>query len=262
MAQVLAETDGVVRRIVLNHPERLNSLSHEMVDGLLDELDAAAADEDCRVVVLSGTGRAFCAGDDLKGMGRWPSKRWKGRKMGGGLPVPQQLLIKTLRELPKPVVARLHGHVLGMGLDTALACDIRICTENTQLGDPRADRALYAATGMLYQLPRIVGYGRALEMMLLAERISGIEAQQRGLVYRAVPEDQLDAVVDEVVAQLSRSATKSLAVIKQQLREQLDLDYAQAIVHSNAVRSTVAIEDGPEGILAFNEKRDPQFTGR
>lgn len=261
MSQILAETDGVVRRIVLNHPEHLNALNHGMVDELLDALEAAADDDDCRVVVLSGAGRSFCTGDDLKGMGEWPGKRWEGHKLGG-LPVPQQLLIQTLRELPRPVVAQIHGHALGMGLDMALACDIRICTESTQLGDPRADRALYAATGMLYQLPRAVGYGRAMEMMLLAQRISGVEAQQRGLVYRAVPEDQLEAAVGEVVDQLSRAATKSLMVIKRQLREQQDLAFPQAIMHSNHVRSTIAIEDGPEGSLAFREKREPRFTGR
>ena len=206
-SQVRSEVDGAVHRLMLNRPERLNSLSHVMVDQLLDELDAAEADDDCRVVVIRGEGRAFCAGDDLKGMGEWPGQRWKGHKMAA-LPVPQQLLISRLRELSRPVVAAIHGFAFGMGLDMALACDIRICTDTTQMGELRAERALYAATGVLYQLPRVVGYGRAIEMILLAERVSGSEAQQRGLVYRSVPEDQFEETVAEVVERLAHAANK------------------------------------------------------
>lgn len=259
MSNVIVDREDGVTTLTMNRPERLNSMTHELIDELLDALEAVTEDDDCRVVVLQGAGRAFCAGDDLKSMGEVPMDRWQGRTP---VVMPQQRLIATLRSLHKPVVARLHGHVLGMGLDTALACDIRICTDDTQLGDPRADRALYAATGMLYQLPRIVGYGRALEMMLLAERIGGQEAHRRGLVYRSVPEDELDMAVETVVAQLRKSATKSLAMLKMQLREQQDLSFEEAHRHSIWTRATYKIEDGREGIEAFLEKRDFQFTGR
>jgi enoyl-CoA hydratase/carnithine racemase len=171
MPEVIVNKDGPVLRLKLNRPERRNALTHAMLDQLLDALDQAAADENCRVVVLSGEGTGFSAGDDLHGMGEAKGTRWKGRKAGPSV-LPQQALIKTLRTLPKPVVASIHGYALGIGLDVALACDIRVCTENAELGDPRAERALYAATGITYQLPRVVGYGRALAMMLLAERIS------------------------------------------------------------------------------------------
>lgn len=259
MKYVLVEKNDGVTTATLNRPERLNSMTHDLIDELLDVLEEAAEDEECRVVVLQGAGRAFCAGDDLKSMGEVPMRRWGGRTP---TVMPQQRLIATLRELPRPVVARLHGHVLGMGLDTALACDIRIAADDTQLGDPRADRALYAATGMLYQLPRMVGYGRAMEMMLLAERIDGPEAQRRGLIYQSVPADELDDAVARVVAQLRGSATKSLAMQKMQLREQMDMSIEEAHRHSVWTRATYRIEDGVEGIEAFHERRDPKFTGR
>jgi 2-(1,2-epoxy-1,2-dihydrophenyl)acetyl-CoA isomerase len=259
MPQLICEQRGPVTTLTLNRPERLNALSHQLIDELLDLLEDAAEDETCRVLVLQGSGRAFCAGDDLKGMGDAETRRWRGRTRSI---LPQQMLIDRLRSLPKPIVARLHGAVLGMGLDMALACDIRICADDATLGDPRAERALYAATGINYQLPRFVGYGRAMEMMLLAERVEGREAVRLGLVYRVVPVNELDAAVATIVDQLARAATKSLAVIKQQLREQLDMSYADAARHSIWMRATHTIEDTAEARLSFLEKRPPDFTGR
>ena len=261
MPEVIINRDGPVLRISLNRPERRNALNYAVIDRLLDILEPVVDDNECRVVVISGEGTGFCAGDDMGGMGQPTSPRWKGRKAGAAV-LPQQSLIRTLRTLPKPVVASIHGYALGMGLDMALACDLRVCTETAQLGDPRVDRALYAATGITYQLPRVIGYGRALAMMFMAERISGKEAERIGLVYRAVPESELTATVEGIVKRLAKAATKSIAVIKEQMVEQLDLSYQLAARHSVAVRGSYTLEDTQEGITAFFEKREPRFTGQ
>lgn len=261
MDEVIVNRDGPVLRIRLNRPESRNALNFDVIDQILDALEAVAGDDDCRVVLLSGEGNGFCAGDDLKGMGDPAGERWRGRKASGAV-VPQQALIGTLRGLPKPVVVSIHGYALGMGLDMALACDLRICDERALLGDPRVERALYAATGITYQLPRHVGYGRALGMMFLAERIMGTEAERIGLVYKAVPGDELDSTVEEIVTRLASGATKSIAVIKAQMAKQMDLDYAQAASHSVFVRNSYTLEDTAEGIAAFLEKRRPSFTGK
>ncbi len=261
MPDVIIRREGPVFRISLNRPERRNALSHEVINQILEVLEPVAEDDECRVVVIDGTGNGFCAGDDLKGMGTPTDPRWKGRKPDGAV-LPQQALIHTLRTLPKPVVVSIHGYALGMGLDMALACDLRICTETAELGDPRSERALYAATGITYQLPRVVGYGRALGMMIMADRISGKEAERIGLVYKAVPEESLESTVEAIVQRLSTAATKSIAVIKNQMVDQLDMDYQQAANHSIATRSSYTLEDTQEGITAFLEKRPATFTGK
>lgn len=261
MSEVIVRREGPVLRISLNRPERRNALSYEVINRMLDILEPVAEDHKCRVVVINGKGNGFCSGDDLKGMGTPPDPRWKGRKPNEAV-LPQQALIHILRTLPKPVVVSIHGYALGMGLDMALACDLRVCTETAELGDPRSERALYAATGITYQLPRIVGYGRALGMMLMADRITGKEAERIGLVYKAVPEESLDSTVEGIVQRLSAAATKSIAVIKNQMANQLDMDYRQATNHSISIRASYTLEDTQEGITAFLEKRPAKFTGR
>jgi enoyl-CoA hydratase/carnithine racemase len=261
MSELIVNRDGPVLRLNLNRPERRNALNHALIDALLDALEPAATDDTCRVVVLRGEGNGFCAGDDLHGMGEATGKRWKGRKAAQAV-LPQQALIKTLRTLPKPVVVSIHGYALGIGLDVALAGDIRICTETAELGDPRVERALYAATGITYQLPRVVGYGRAISMMLLGERVDGKEAERIGLVYKAVPEKDLEKTVEGVVKRLARAATKSVAVIKEQLRAQIDMTYENAMYHAVSVRSSYTLEDMEEGVRAFLEKREARFKGR
>lgn len=261
MSDIIFHREGPVVRISLNRPERRNALNYAVIDQLLDVLEPLTDDDDCRVVVINGEGSGFCSGDDMGGMGQPSDDRWRGKKASAAV-LPQQTLIRTLRTLPKPVVVSIHGYALGMGLDMALACDLRVCTETAELGDPRTDRALYAATGITYQLPRIVGYGRALAMMLMAERISGKEAERIGLVYKAVPETELSVTVEGIIERLSKAATKSISVIKEQMMAQLDLPYDLAAGYSIAVRNSYTLEDTQEGITAFFEKRAPRFTGQ
>jgi len=261
MSAIKFQQEGPVARISLNRPERRNALNYPVIDELLDVLESLTDDDSCRVVVISGEGSGFCSGDDMGGMGEPSGDRWKGKKASIAV-LPQQALIRRLRTLPKPIIASIHGYALGMGLDMALACDLRVCTETTELGDPRTDRALYAATGITYQLPRIIGYGRALALMLMAERISGKEAERIGLVYKAVPETELSATVEGIVERLSKAATKSISVIKEQMAAQLDLPYDLAASHSIAIRNSYTLEDTQEGITAFFEKRAPRFTGQ
>jgi len=261
MSEVIINREGSVLRLKLNRPERRNALNYSMIDSLLDSLEGVGKDDSCRVIVISGEGSGFCAGDDLHGMGQTPNERWQGRKFGPAV-LPQQALIKTLRTLPKPVVTSIHGYALGIGLDLALASDIRICTHATELGDPRVERALYAATGITYQLPRVIGYGRALGMMLMADRIQGKEAERIGMVYKSVPENKLQSFTDEIVEKLGKSATKSIAVIKEQIRTQIDMSYESSTFHSISVRNSYVIEDQAEGIEAFLQKRVPKFTGK
>lgn len=261
MSGIIVNRDGPILRIALNRPERRNAPSYPVIDELLDALVPIAEDETCRAIVFSGNGSGFCSGDDLHGMGQPASPRWKGRKARPAV-LPQQMLIRTLRTIPKPVVVAIHGYALGMRLDMALACDIRSCTETAEIGDPRTERALYAATGITYQLPRVIGYGRAISMMFPAERLSGKEAERIGLVYKAVPDSKFEAFVEKIVQRLAAAATKSIAVIKEQIKAQMDMPYELAARHSVAVRGMYTLEDTEEGVQAFLQKRPPKFKGK
>jgi enoyl-CoA hydratase/carnithine racemase len=261
MPELIVKREWPALRLCINRPERRNALNYNIIDLMLDALEEVAQDDSCRVIVISGEGPGFCAGDDLHGMGQATGVRWKGMKASSAV-LPQQRLIRTLRTVPKPVIAAIHGFALGIGLDMALACDIRICATTSELGELRVERALYAATGITYQLPRIVGYGRALSMIFLAERLTGKQAERIGLVYRAVPENKLKSAVEDLVSRLSVAATKSIAVIKEQLVAQQDLSYEMAARHSIAVRNMYELEDMREGVGSFLEKRKPRFTGK
>jgi len=197
-------------------------------------------------------------------MGQWPQE-YAHRRPGGShgeAPIPQQELLRLLRRLPKPTIAVMHGSVLGVGLDLACACDIRVCTEDTILGDPRILQARYSATGITYVLPRLIGQSQAVRLLLLGEQIDGREAERIGLVYRAYPAQQFPGEVEKLLQQVASMATRSYAIIKQQILDELDMPYETALMHSMAIRQTNVIQDRVEGIRAFLEKRPPKYEGR
>ena len=253
-ATVKVEQAGSVLHIRLNRPDRLNALNYELISATTKVFQEAEKDRSIRAVKLDGAGSAFCGGDEFGEMGEWPQE-YEHRRPGGShgpAPLPQQELLRLVRRLSKPTIAVMHGCVLGIGLDLACACDIRVCTDDTVIGDPRIHQARHSATGITYVLPRLIGQSQATRLLLLGEQIQGKEAERIGLVYKSFPTDEFSREVDWLVEQVATMATRSYAVIKQQILDELDMPYETALMHSIAIRQTNVIEDRQEGAKAFS----------
>lgn len=254
------ETKDGAATITMNRPERLNALNVPIGEEILDALDRCEHDDEVRVVVLTGAGRAFCAGDDLKrdrSAERTylvPSKRYV---YGPGRWV---TIVRVMAQLPKPTVAMINGHAHGAGFNLALGCDLRVMSENATLAVPFVKWGMATGTNRLQQF---VGIGKALEWGLLAKRISPEEAERWGLATSVVPHEDLQHATDELVAELAQGPTAAYGFTKDAIYRgwQLPPDSAyelQGVAQSYA-RET---EDHAEGRAAFREKRSPQYTGR
>lgn len=265
---VQRESEGAAKGqvwLVLNRPEVLNALNLRLGVELLDVLDQIDADETARVVVLTGSGRAFCAGDDLRGMvepgdpapalrrdpieqyvrgdGRWPA------------------IVERLRSLGKPVVGMINGHAHGAGFNLALACDLRTMAEDATLAVPFVKRGLATGTSLLQQF---VGIGKAMEWALLAPTLSAVEAERWGLVNRVTSAPDLVAVTAELAAGLAEGPTRIYGLTKAAVyRGWQETDPQRAYEHQGlALHLARQSEDFREGRHAFLEKRSPNWSGR
>lgn len=256
--------DRGICQITLDRPEAGNIVDYEAIVQVLDVLEEAAPDPEVRVVAVRAAGADFCLGEDEQSMGEWPD-RFRDRLHRGTwaeAPIPQQELLSRLWRLPKPTVAVVRGAALGFGLDLSCACDVRLVANDARFGDPRVTNGFPIATGITYLLPRLIGLSQAERILLLGDVIDGKEAERIGLAYRAVDASMLDAMADSLLEKIAGMATRSYALIKRQILEQLDLDHDTALLHSLAIRQTHVIEDQQEGMRAFREKRQPVFAGR
>lgn len=248
--------DGIAT-ITLNRPDVYNALNDEITFELQDAFKAVAKDDNVRVVVLTGEGKAFCSGQDLKaGAGQK-------RSFLDSLHKRYNPIIRAMRNLPKPVVCRLNGVAAGAGCSIALACDVIVASEEATLIEVFINIGLVPDSGSSYFLPRLVGMSKAFEMCSMGSRVKAREAETLGLINKAVPADQLDAAVKEYTTYYAAAPTKSIGLIKKMLNKSTNatlddmLDY-EAYCQEIAGNS----EDYKEGVAAFLEKRKPKFSGK
>ncbi|HET7322616.1 MAG TPA: enoyl-CoA hydratase-related protein [Longimicrobiaceae bacterium] len=261
-ALVLSRRDGAVARITLNRPERLNAFFGTMRDDLAAAVNEAAAAPEVRVIVITGAGRAFCAGADVEVMERLLSA---GDQEGfADLVQAGVRVVRAVRLAPQPVVAAVNGVAAGAGASLAAACDLRIAADSASIGFTFNKIGLHPDWGATYFLPRLVGSGRAAELLLSARIVSAEEAMSHGLFQRVAPAAQFEAAVEETARQLAGKPPLALARLKATLagpRAQAALDEALQL-EAEAQMECFRSADVREGIAAFREKREPRFQGR
>ena len=255
---VLLDVDEGVATITLNRPERLNCIDIPTLDRFISLLDAAAGSKDVRVVILAGRGRAFCAGADQGEMVQRSAAEWE--------QIVDRYLdpIRRIATMGQPVIARLHGDAVGGGLGLALACDYRLAAPEVRLCAPFVKIGLAGCDMSAgYFLPRLVGLGRATDMMMSGRFVKTEEAERIGLVTHVVPENELDQAVKELARRLAAGPPVALGFTKRAIRRSLDRDMEGEFDYEIFAQvQCLQSDDHREGLAAFREKRAPRFEGK
>ena len=253
-------TDGPSARILLNRPDALNAWNEQFGDDLLDAVSAVAADDGIRALLITGAGRGFSSGADLK--------EQRGGDDGGLPDLSARLkevyhpIITGLREMPKPVVSAVNGPAVGIGCSLALAADLIVAAESAYFLLAFVNIGLVPDGGSTAFLPARVGYARAAEMAMLGERVPADQALDWGLINQVVPDDQLESTASALLEKLANGPTRSYAGAKRLLNRRVYADLAgQLEAEADAQKEQGQSKDFIEGVTAFVEKRAPNFTG-
>jgi 2-(1,2-epoxy-1,2-dihydrophenyl)acetyl-CoA isomerase len=247
-----------VTTIALNRPEVYNALNDEITFELQDAFKAVAKDDTVRVVVLTGEGKAFCSGQDLKA-----GSAQEKRSFLDSLHKRYNPIIRAMRNLPKPIVCRLNGVAAGAGCSLALACDIIVASEDATLIEVFINIGLVPDSGSSYFLPRAIGMPKAFELCSMGSRVKAKEAAELGLINKVVPADQLDAAVKEFADYYAQAPTKSIGLIKKMLNKSTTSSLEDMLEYEAYCQEIAGnSHDYKEGVTAFLEKRKPAFKGK
>jgi len=254
---IIYEASGGIAEIRLNRPHRLNAVTQQLYDELNAALGVAEADGDVRVVLLTGEGRAFCVGADLKEHKAGRTAYHRRQYLRG-----EQIVCKRLLLLSKPVVAAVNGFAVGAGAEMAIAADFILMAESAQIGLPEVSIGTFLGGGVTSLLPRLVGLAKARELVFLGERIRGDEAVRIGLANRVLPDEGFLAAAREFAGRIAGKAPLSMQLAKEQLNMAAERTFDAALTAElEAMTFVGTTQDWQEGIDAFAEKRPPVFKG-
>lgn len=247
-----------VATLALNRPDVYNALNDEITYELQDALKAVAKDEQVRVVVLTGEGKAFCSGQDLKA-----ASGDQKRSFLQSLHKRYNPIVSAMRNLPKPIVCRLNGVAAGAGCSLALACDVIVAAEEATLIEVFINIGLVPDSGSSYFLPRTVGMNKAFELCSMGNRVKATEAVSIGLINKAVPATELDSAVKFYTDYFAKAPTKSIGLIKKMLNKSVTSTLEEMLEYEAYCQEIAGTSgDYKEGVTAFLEKRKPDFKGK
>jgi enoyl-CoA hydratase len=252
------EKEPPLAYITINRPEVMNALSNALTEELGQAFDEVEKDEEIRVLIITGAGqKAFMAGADIKEvqerdfvLGRKQTRR-------------RQEVLNKLAEMPIPVIAAINGFALGAGLEMAIACTLRIASTNAKMGSPEVNLGIIPGDGATQRLPRLVGFGRAMELVLTGGMIDAEEAYRIGLVNKVVPQENLMDEVKKLANLLASKPPLALQYAKEAVNRSMEVGLYEGMAHESYLHALAcASEDKKEGVAAFLEKRKAQFKGK
>jgi 2-(1,2-epoxy-1,2-dihydrophenyl)acetyl-CoA isomerase len=259
---VLHATDNQVSWITLNRPESLNAITPDQRERLIQLFSEASADPAVRAVVLTGTGRGFCTGADLRGGGGQAAGERIAGDVARVIRLGAQRLISAVLDCEKPVIAAVNGTAAGLGAHLALACDLVLAAEQARFIEVFVRRGLVPDGGGAYLLPRLIGPQRAKELMFFGDALTAPDAERLGLVNRVVPAEDLHKTAREWAERLATGPTRALALTKQLVNASLDSDRATAFAaEATAQEINMTTADAREGVASFVERRSPRYSG-
>jgi len=258
MNHILFSIENAVGRITFNRPQVFNSMHHAMRMEILEALDVCEKDPAIRAVYITGTGKAFCAGEDLQEV-----TDPNGPSLAEIISTGYNPMVLKIRNLEKPVVAAVNGVAAGAGANIALACDITVATASASFTQAFSKIGLIPDSGGTWTLPRLVGFQRATALMMLSDKISAADAAAMGMIWKVLPDESFEADSLKMAETLAQMPTRGLALTKQALNQSFSNNFeAQSVLEDKLQTMAGNTHDYKEGVAAFLEKRKPTFQGK